>query len=35
MYEQEHTAHRIDPLEFEAHKEEWKKNSVGLMFAQR
>ncbi len=35
MYEQEHTAHRIDPLEFEAHKKEWEKNSACHMFGQR
>jgi len=35
MYEQEHVTHRIDPLEFEAHKKEWEKNSASPVFAHR
>jgi hypothetical protein len=35
LYRQERVEHQIDPLEFEAHKQEWEKNNVGLMFAQR
>ncbi len=35
LYERERAEHCIDPLEFEAHKQEWEKNNVGLMFTQR
>ncbi len=35
LYEQNHVKHWIDPLEFEAHKQEWEKNNVGLVFAHR
>ncbi len=33
LYEQECAEHRIDPLKFEAHNQEWEKNNVGLLFA--
>jgi hypothetical protein len=35
LYEQKYAEHHIDPLEFEAHKQEWEKNNVGLVFAHR
>ncbi len=33
LYEWKHAKHRIDPLEFEALKQEWEINNVRLMFA--
>jgi hypothetical protein len=35
LYKRKHAEHQIDPLEFEAHKQQWQKNNVGLVFAQR
>ncbi len=35
LYERKCTEHWIDPLKFEAHKQEWEKNNVGLVFVQR
>jgi hypothetical protein len=35
LYEQERIEHQINPLEFEAHKQEWEKINSGLVFSQR
>ncbi len=35
MYERECVEHQIDPLEFEAHNQEWEKNNVRLVFVQK
>jgi hypothetical protein len=35
LYERKHVKHRIDPLEFETHKQEWEKNNASLVFVQR
>jgi hypothetical protein len=35
LYEREHVEHQIDPMEFEAHKQEWEKNNAKLVFIQR
>jgi hypothetical protein len=32
LYKQKCLEHWIDPLEFEAHKQEWETNNVGLVF---
>jgi hypothetical protein len=33
LYEREHIEHQINPLEFEAHKQEWEKINSGLVFS--
>ncbi len=35
LYERKHVEHWIDLLEFEAHKQEWEKNNVGLVFVHK
>jgi hypothetical protein len=35
LYERKQAEHHIDPLEFEAHKQEWEKKNPSLVFAQR
>jgi hypothetical protein len=35
LCEQERVEHQINPLEFEAHKQEWEKINSRLVFAER
>jgi hypothetical protein len=31
MHEQEHAEQHIDPLDFEAHRQEWERNNAGFV----